>query len=130
MENRCKLVKGDINPSSVGGPACEICALGEKIEKTINDCNKLIEESPYAVSIKELKEQLSKLRKNHQTCAGCGLCFGDEHIAIKFGHVVGIGDICQWCGAEHKRLGDAKWNERLAGVVKKIKPPEEKVKES
>jgi hypothetical protein len=85
----------------------------KEAEKLIAKARKQIEGSEASKALKEMESLSRKVNRSHMKCAGCGLCFGGKHLADNTTHVEGVGDICQWCSAELKRMGIKPWLERI-----------------
>ena len=111
----CKLVKTEPSPSSVGGIPCELCTTKEAIGKELNKLAKLINESEALKLYRSALESYNELAKSHKTCAGCHLCFGGYHIAAPAKYYAGLGEVCQWCQKDIKKIGIDAFKERMKG---------------
>lgn len=81
------------------------------------------EKLPQVVAFKTLKAEFTKLNNSHKKCAGCGLCFGGNHIALEFRNVPELkGDVCQYCASDIDEHGLEEFIER----VKRAKKEESK----
>jgi hypothetical protein len=93
---------------------CDLCQLMADAGGNLELCVQLQK------LIVDFRNMIKTASRAHQRCAGCFLCFGGEHIAHKFEKVEGVGEICQWCSAERKKLGDEKWLNRIGKQHKEM----------
>jgi hypothetical protein len=83
---------------------CELCDLIVELRKIVSQTGADIKQLAPVIAYEAMKKDMAKIEKMHKKCAGCGLCFGGEHIAMKR-YVANIGYVCQWCEKEIETRG-------------------------
>jgi hypothetical protein len=111
MAKECIINKVEIGKAEDNVP-CELCALILELGKLVNETAKQIKQLEPVIAYEKMKEEFSILNKTHTKCKGCGLCFGGHHLAFPK-EVDGIGEVCQWCEEEIKKLGLKKFKARI-----------------
>jgi len=107
----CPLNK-ETRPTTVGGPACELCSAMITLSKRMNDLSVEFNNSPMVREYKKIREDYNILENSHRKCDGCGICFGGYHIAKKF-LTIDKKSYCQYCVVDIKKNGIKSFNERI-----------------
>lgn len=102
----CNMIdKAQIGSSLTGKTPCELCAMIQRLGKLVGQARKDVRPHLAVVADYEaMKRSYLDLKESHHRCAGCGLCFAGRHIAKPI-NVKGIGDVCQWCAKDIRKIG-------------------------
>lgn len=108
--NNCPFLGKDI--TQLEKEPCDFCQLISQIGAIVEKSGKEVRKLEPVIAYNKMQREYKKLKRTHKRCAGCGLCFGGDHIAFP-GIVPGIGEVCQWCEAEIEEGGLDEFKARL-----------------
>jgi hypothetical protein len=77
----CPNIK-NIGPSTSGCIPCELCSIINELGKLVSETGKQVRQLEPVIAYERMKKEYLKLSNSHAHCAGCGLMFGGQHIAV------------------------------------------------
>jgi len=97
-------------PSNQGGLPCKLCIRIERVRQIVNRDRRFVNQSRW----NRLRVLLSELNASHPKCAGCSICFGEQHISTPT--LTPLGDLCGACFKLYRARGETWFRKAVASL--------------